>query len=172
MITIYFIYNSLVFNLILLSLGRGSLPSLVHLHSNFQLIPLCSLCDIGRYYRFFNCAKSIATKVGLSFISLMSLTRLISNYQKALLWCLTQLHANFQLFSQSGLPCRLDRISTLFYAYNRQMLNRFTPKSIQAFAFMPPIHVPKLKFACTSYSDFCKVCIKKKNEKKKKTKYF
>ena len=52
-------YNSLVFNPILLSFGRGSLPCLVHLHSNFQLIPLCSLCDIGGYYRLFNYAKSI-----------------------------------------------------------------------------------------------------------------
>ena len=43
-------YNSLVFNPIVLSFGRGSLLCLVHLHSNFQLIPLCSLCDIGGNY--------------------------------------------------------------------------------------------------------------------------
>ena len=43
-------YNSLVFDPILLSFCRGSFLCLVHLHSNFQLIPLCSLCDIGGNY--------------------------------------------------------------------------------------------------------------------------
>jgi len=75
-------YNSLIFNPILLPVGRGSFLCLVHLHSNFQLI-LFAICVIlvetldflivqNRLYNF--------TKVGLSFISLLSLTRLISNY--------------------------------------------------------------------------------------------
>ena len=46
-------YNSLIFNPILLSFGRGSFLCLVHLHSNFQLISLCSLCDIRPGYSWF-----------------------------------------------------------------------------------------------------------------------
>jgi len=41
-------YNLLIFNPILLSFGKGYLFCLVHLHSNFQPIPPCSLSDIGR----------------------------------------------------------------------------------------------------------------------------
>ena len=47
------------------------------------------------YYAKIDCA--IFTKVGLSFISLSSLMRLISNHQKAPLQCLTQLHTDFHL---------------------------------------------------------------------------
>ena len=40
-------YNSLVCNPILLSLDKGSFLCVVHLHSNFELILLCSLGDNG-----------------------------------------------------------------------------------------------------------------------------
>ena len=70
-------YNSLVFNCFVLSFGRGSLPCIVHLHSNFQLIPLCILYDTGGNYIDFKIDRAIFTKVGLSFISLLSLTQLI-----------------------------------------------------------------------------------------------
>ena len=46
-------YNSLLFNPILLSFGRGSFLCLVHPHSNFQLIRPCSLCDIDVNSWFF-----------------------------------------------------------------------------------------------------------------------
>ena len=52
---------------------------------NFQHIPPYSLSDNGRtldfYLRKIDC--TIFTKVGLSFISLLSLTRLISKHKKA-----------------------------------------------------------------------------------------
>ena len=81
-------YNSLIFNPILLSFGRGSFLCLVHLHSNFQLTPLCSLCDIGLKTVDFKIMRNRLhsfTKVGLSFISPLSLILSTSNHQKALL---------------------------------------------------------------------------------------
>ena len=44
------LYNSLTFNLILLSFGKDSFLCLFHLHSNFQLIPPCIIADIGRNF--------------------------------------------------------------------------------------------------------------------------
>jgi len=51
-------YNSPIFNIILLSFGKGYLQSLFHLHRNFQLIAPSSLSDIGG--NFFYHAKLIA----------------------------------------------------------------------------------------------------------------
>jgi len=53
-------YNSPIFNAILLSVGKGYLIFLFHLHSNFQLIAPSSLCNIARNSWFFNHPKSIA----------------------------------------------------------------------------------------------------------------
>jgi len=53
-------YNLLIFNPILLSFGRGYFLCLVHIYSNFQLTPHCSLCDIDRNSWFLNYAISIA----------------------------------------------------------------------------------------------------------------
>ena len=52
---------------------------------------------LGFYLRKIN--HTIFTKVGLSFISVLSLTLLIFNHQKALLLCLTYLHTDFQIVS-------------------------------------------------------------------------
>jgi len=64
-------YNSLIFNSFLLSFCKGSLLCLVHLHSNFQLIPPRSSCDIGINFDFFfklwKINQVVITKVGLSF---------------------------------------------------------------------------------------------------------
>ena len=40
-------YNLLILDPILLSFGKDYLLYLVHLYSNFQLVPSCCLCDIG-----------------------------------------------------------------------------------------------------------------------------
>ena len=40
-------YDSLICNPILLSLNKGYLLCLIHLHSNVKVITPCSLCDIG-----------------------------------------------------------------------------------------------------------------------------
>jgi len=71
----------------------------------------------------------------------------------------------FQLVPQSSLPCGLDRSSTLISLIIPQILARFTSKSILVFTFILPIRYQisaRLKFAHTRYSDFCKVCEKKK----------
>ena len=62
------------------------------------------------------------TQVGFCVISPCSLSRFISNHRKALLRCLLHLHSNFQLLPLSGLPCRRDSKSILFYANNRSYL--------------------------------------------------
>ena len=54
------LYNSLIFNSILLSFRKDDLLCLIHFHSNFQLIPPSSLCDIGRNSWFLNFTKFIA----------------------------------------------------------------------------------------------------------------
>ena len=40
-------YNLLILHPILLSFRRDDLLCLIPLHSNFHLVPLCCLCDIG-----------------------------------------------------------------------------------------------------------------------------
>ena len=40
-------YNLLILDPILLSFGKDNLLCLIHLHSNFQLVPSCCLGDIG-----------------------------------------------------------------------------------------------------------------------------
>ena len=41
-------YSLLILDPILLSFGKDNLLCLIHLHSNFQLVPpCCGLCDIG-----------------------------------------------------------------------------------------------------------------------------
>ena len=40
-------YNLLILDPILFSFGKDDLLCLIHLHSNFQLVPPCCLCDIG-----------------------------------------------------------------------------------------------------------------------------
>ena len=47
------LYNSLMFDPILLSLGNSCLLWLVHLSSNFQLILHCGLSDTGGNFHFF-----------------------------------------------------------------------------------------------------------------------
>jgi len=49
----------------------------------------------------------------------LALTRLISDHQKALLRCLTQLHTDFQVVPVDGLPCRLVNRSIFIYENNR-----------------------------------------------------
>ena len=63
-------YNSLIFNLVLLYFGKGSLLCLLHLDSNFQLIPPCSLYGTLDFLIM----QNLFTKVGLSFMPLLSLT--------------------------------------------------------------------------------------------------
>ena len=63
-------YNSLVFNPILLSFDKSSFLCLVHLYSNFQLIPPCSLAKTLDFFQLHKIDCAIFTKVGLSFISL------------------------------------------------------------------------------------------------------
>ena len=80
-------YNSLIFACILLSFGRGSFLSLVHLHSNLKLIPPCNLCDIDGNLEFLNCARSMVhffTKVAKLLISCLLFNRFLTT-KKALL---------------------------------------------------------------------------------------
>ena len=166
-------YNSLMFNSIFLSLSRGSFLCLVHLHSNFQLIPLGNLCDIGRNSWFFNYSKSTTQflprlGVGLSFISLLSITQSISNHQKTLLW--TSYKQIFKLFLEAVLPVGLTEVRLCFMHKSLIIpwtLNRFSPNWYW-YLLLDPQYMyqisTRLKYAYTSYSDFCKVC--KKNGKR------
>jgi len=65
-----------------------------------------------------NVDRAIFTKLGLGFISLLSLMQLISNHQDVPFGCLIQLYTDFQLIQVGGLPCRPVNISIFFYGNN------------------------------------------------------
>ena len=92
------LYNS-IFNLF--SFDKGSFLYLLHFYSNFQLIPPSSLCDIGwnSWFWITQNRSHNFSKVGLSFISLLSLAWSISNHQKALLLCLNLATNELSAFS-------------------------------------------------------------------------
>ena len=68
--------------------------------------------------------RTIITKLGLGFTSLLSLTRLIFNHQKALLRCLTQLHTNFSSFQLVVYPVTNRSFFAGIIAYNYKVLVR------------------------------------------------
>ena len=82
------------------------------------------------------------TKLGLGFISLLSLTWLISNHQKIPFRCLIQLHTNFQIVPVCSLPCRPVNRSVFVYRNNTRLLVGSSPNLVLVFTFSCPTHVP------------------------------
>ena len=168
-----------MFGSILLSFGKSFLLWLVHLPSNlksfFHVICLIKVDPTFDFLITQNRSRNF-TKLGLIFISLLSLTRLIFNHHKVSLRCLTQLHTDFQLVPVCDSPIRLVNRLNFVYGNNcfitTRILVESSPNLVLIFTFgcstrvpnFSPIKgcVPKLKqFLCLS---------KRKKKKKKKTK--
>ena len=69
------------------------------LYTDFQLIAISGLSSIGvktNTFLFIKIDRVIVTQVGFCVISPWSLSRFLSNHQKALLRKLLHLHSNFQ----------------------------------------------------------------------------
>ena len=98
---------------------------LVHLHSNFQLIPIWSLCDIGKS---FDCLTSQNRLCNFyqGWVKLCISTRLISNHQKALFWCLPSYIPIFSLFLKAVYP--VGMIEFLKITHNSLIVNQIYPK--------------------------------------------
>ena len=115
------------------------------------------------------------TQVEFCVISPWSLSRFLSNHQKALLRWLLHPHNNFQLIPLSGLPCRRDNKSILFtriIGHNSRTIHWICTKFDARIRLWTPFLCAKCQGDRSTYLRFIAivVSVRKHDEKNKEKK--